>query len=335
MNEPLFLFYGGNYKRNIDDHRIRVPLTPVEIDSLVYDPHVPLDTDNSISTELDMGEFADLFCDLKKDDEIYIGVLPDACVYRGVWAMSFNAVKDFQVKFDLVRMRDVHNALVQGNPLKALPAVPNTAALNYDFSDGLGDAPEDALTKSKLPYGGKYDTYRNNAALKFAAITPGFFTALGEAMYIRMTIVKVGDAGKTDEGNCCSCGKPKFPVFQVGCLYDRLCAEKTRHQRYCDCDRGPCAGGCDDTTPIEGVTYKALHVSYVDNNGKSVYASTVIRIKDGEMVTVTPPKLANLEEPPAVKVKFANGKLTDDEDEAVSQIVFTYQIPKPTSSGPW
>ena len=44
---PYLLFHGGNYKRGIDDWRIRVPLNEKEIDEVFYDPDVPNDTDNS------------------------------------------------------------------------------------------------------------------------------------------------------------------------------------------------------------------------------------------------------------------------------------------------
>ena len=112
MNEPIFLFHGGMYKRGVDDERKRVPMAPHEADLLFYDPHVPYDTDNSIRTELDMGRYAELWCHLEVGDEIYVGLLPDAALYRGIWAMAFNAVPGFKVEFDLVRIRDVWNALV-------------------------------------------------------------------------------------------------------------------------------------------------------------------------------------------------------------------------------
>lgn len=325
--EPLFLFHGGNYKRGVDDERLRIPLTPQETDEVFYDPDVPNDTDNSIGSELDMGRYAEFFCDMAAGDEVFVALMPDACIYRGLWAMAFNPVKDFKVKFDLVRCRDVYNAYVAGQSMKGLPAVAGTAALDYDFSDGLGFDTWTADSNAKMPWAkGDYNYYRNNAALKWAGFDTQHFAALGEAMYVRMTIVQNGEAGVADPGTCCTCGQPKFPVFQVGCIYDRMCADKQRHVKYCNCDRGPCAEGCEKDTPQEGKTYAIVRVEYKDQYNDNVYPAGLVRVNDGETVTIEPVKLSGYTEPASVTVKFQNGKLTDDAGEAVGTVKFKYTL---------
>ena len=70
--------------------------------------------------------------------------------------MAFNAVPGFKVEFDLVRIRDVWNALVNNRDLKGIRAMPmpgGRAFLPYDFTDGVGMSPYQAMTLAKLPYG--------------------------------------------------------------------------------------------------------------------------------------------------------------------------------------
>ena len=85
----------------------------------------------------------------------------------------------------------------------------------------------------------------NNAALKYAPIAPDFFAQLGESMYIRMTIKELGELGNFSPDGCCSnCGDSRWPKFQVGVVYDRLCVDKARWTKYCNCDTGFCSEGC-------------------------------------------------------------------------------------------
>lgn len=317
MNEPIFLFDGGNYKRGTDDERIRVPLAPHEIDLVFYDPHVPYDTDNSIRTELNMAEYADMFCQLTVGDEIYVGIVPDAALYRGIWAMGFNVVKDFEVEFDLVRMRDVWNAMAAGGNLKGIRPAPmqnGPFKLPYTFSDGVGYNTPNAMTMAKLPWStGSYDDYRNNDALKFAPIDPSFFAQLGEAMYIRMTVKKMGEFSAVDPDGCCNkCHKKKFPVFQVGCVYDRLCVDKQRWVKYCNCDFSLCRGGCD-CPPSPDVTYNAVRVIYQDSSGKKLRPDEIVRVYPGETKQITPPAISGYTTPAAQSAT-----------SAMTEITFTY-----------
>ena len=322
---PYLLFHGGNYKRGIDDWRIRVPLNEKEIDEVFYDPDVPNDTDNSIASEFNMAEFEELFCNLVVGDELYLVLLPDACIYRGLWAMAFNPVKGFTARFDCVRARDLYNAWVGGQSMKGLPAVAGTASLDYDFSDGLGFDSWTAETNAKTPWDvGDYNYYRNNAALKWAGFDTQFFAALGEAMYIRMTITAVGEAGTSDPGVCCTCGKPKFPVFQIGAIYDRMCADKQRHVKYCNCHEIPCRNGCNQAQSQEGKTYAIVRVEYKDEFNDNIYPAGMVRVNDGETVTIEPVKLSGYTEPASVQVKFENGKLTDAQNEGVGTVKFKY-----------
>ena len=319
MVDPIFLFNGGFYKRGIDDERLRVPLTPHEIDSVFYDPHVPRDTDNSIKTELNMARYADLFCDLEAGDEIYVGLVPDAAIYRGLWAMSFNAVAGFKVTFDLVRARDVYNAVVNNQSLKGLPAADGTTDLPYDFANGLGDASCDAMIKAELPYGGDYDSYRNNTALAFAPIDPAKFAPLGEAMYIRMTIDEMGELGVDPDDPCCShCNKPKYPTFEVGALYDRLCADKQRLQKYCNCDYSLCNEGCDGGSPGQA-SYELVPVNYVSSTEETLRPETFVRVAPGQTVQVTAPTITGYTVDPATQsVTNTNGTVTP------ATVTFTY-----------
>lgn len=325
MPKVVYLFHGGNYKRGIDDERLRIPLDPYEVDEVFYDPDVPNDTDNSIGTELDVNRYEELFCDLAPGDEYYIALMPDACIYRGIWAMAFKPIKGMKVRFDLVRARDVWNAYSTGAEQSGLPAVAGTGSLDYDFSDGLGFDTHTAKTNSETPWAaGGYEYYRNNAALKWTGFDTQYFAALGEAMYIRMTITEVGEAGGSDPGVCCTCGKPKFPVFQVGCIYDRMCADKQRHVKYCNCHEIPCRNGCKQDTSQEGKTYAVVRVEYKDEYNDNIYPAGLVRVGDGESVTIEPVKLSGYTEPASVTVKFQDGKLTDAADEGVGTVKFKY-----------
>lgn len=318
MPKVIFLYHGGNYKKNIDDGRLRMmPLRPGELDEVFYDPHVPYHGDNSIATELDMGEYADILCDLQPGDEVYVGILPDAALYWGMWAMSFNAVKGFKADFDLVRGRDVWNAWVNNQELTGLPRVPGTQVLPYDFTDGLGHNSWNAVTISKLPWeSGNYDDYRNNAALEWVPYNPALFAFLGEAMYIRMTIRELGEYNVAMEDQCCNyCLKRKFPTFQVGMVYAHICADKQRWQKYCNCQTGLCNEGCgggmncggDQTPP--GPTYKSIPTTFKDAQGNDVAPPRITRVYPGSTVTVTPPTIDGYTTPAPQDVTDATEKI--------------------------
>lgn len=306
MPKVIFFYHGGTYKRHIDDFRLRVPQNPLEADELFYDPHVPYHGDNSIATTLNMGEEADILCDLEAGDELYVAVLPDAALYWGMWAMSFTPVNGFKVDFDLVRMRDVWNAWVNKQDLVGLPRVPGTKVLPYDFTDGLMHNSYVAHTISKLPYEtGNYDDYRNNAALDFVLFDPPHFAFLGEAMYIRMKIKELGDFSVQMEGGCCNyCMKPKYPTFQVGMVYAHICADKQRWQKYCNCDYGLCRNGCEERVPPTP-SYYVIPTTYKDQEGNEVAPPGITRIYSGVTMTVTPPMIDGYIAPEAKDVTLA------------------------------
>lgn len=312
MPKVIYLFHGSNYKRHIDDFRLRpIPLNPVELDETFYDPHVPYHGDNSIATTFDMGEYADLLCDLQPNDEIYVAILPDAALYFGMWAMSFTPVNGFKVEFDLVRGRDVWNAWANNRELSGLPSVPGTKVLPYDFSNGLGHNSYNAITIAKLPYEtGNYDDYRNNAALDWVQYDPAHFAFLGEAMYIRMTVKELGQFSvQMEEGGCCNyCQKRKYPTFQVGMVYAHICADKQRWQKYCNCDFGLCRNGCEQRqgpTP----TYRAIPTTFKDTNGNEVAPPDITRVYDGVVTTITPPRIDGYIAPQPTDVSNATRNL--------------------------
>ena len=212
-----------------------------------------------------------------------------------------------------MRIRDVWNALVNNRNLKGIRAMPmpgGRAFLPYDFTDGVGMSPYQAMTLAKLPYGkGSYDAYRNNAALKYAPIDPDFFAQLGESMYIRMTVKELGEFGNLQPDGCCSnCHESKYPKFQVGVVYDRLCVDKARWTKYCNCDQGFCAEGCD-TPPPPPSTYTIIPVTFKDNRGNTIRPDDVVRIYENAVVTVTPPMIDGYVAPQAMDVTVATGKV--------------------------
>lgn len=246
----IFLFDGGNYKRGEDDGRIRVPLTPQEASMVFYDPEVPADTDNSIGSELNMARYAKLFCGLEVGDEIFFGLAPDTAFYRGLWMMSFDPIPGFQVKLDLVSVPDVYAQFkATGDATGVTPF--NTAAgtLEYDFSNGLGEATCDAVDLAGL-YGGEWTDYRNQDAWVAKTFASNRIANLGQALYMRLTVVAIGEFGTNADGEACcnTCNNPKYPTFQAGALYDRTCTDKQRVRNFCNCPEMLCGGECPEST---------------------------------------------------------------------------------------
>ena len=246
MSKSIFLFDGGNYKRGVDSGRSRVPLTDQEAELIFADPEIPGDTDNSIATELNMKKYASELCQLEVGDELFVGLVPDAAVYRGLWMNSFDALAGLEVDVDLVSVKEVYQQWLDNDgDATGVPNTLNSAPLAYDFADGLGHSTKDANDLTDL-YGGSVTDHRNNDALVvsiFDAQTPAL---LGESQYIRLTVTAV-PAGSLPESGCCSdCGETAHPTFQVGALYDRLCVDKQRVRNFCNCPETLCGDGCDE-----------------------------------------------------------------------------------------
>jgi len=249
----LFLFNGGMYKRGVDSGRLRVPLTTEEAELVFADPELPGNhLDNTISTELNMKKYASELCNLAVGDELFVGLIPDASVIRGLWMLSFDALPGFTVTADLVSVKDVWAAYeandgdATGVP-RAYAAV--SGLLSYDFTNGLGHSTKDATALAAL-YGGVYTDYRNNDALVASRYVTPQVTLLGESMYIRLIVTATPSEPLSDTGCCSACNEDNVPTFQVGAWYDQLCADKQRVRKYCNCPRALC-GGCD--TPFVGV----------------------------------------------------------------------------------
>lgn len=239
-----FLFDGGAYKSNTDDGRIREPLTDIESQLVMVDPELPGDTDNSVGTTLNMSRYAKYLSDLAVGDELIVGLVPDATLLRGLWFGSFDAVDGFTVTADLVSVRDIYTAVeAQGTDVPSgVVSLPGTAALDYDFTDGLGHATQDAYDLAKI-YGGTLSDYRNEAALRYANFPDPVFAGLGVSTYLRLTVTALGEFGNNTDGGCCStCGDLAFPTFQVGAIYDVLCFDKQRVRNFCNCGGSPCEG---------------------------------------------------------------------------------------------
>lgn len=246
MATTYFLFDGGHYKRGVDDERVRVPLIQPELDEVLYDPEVPSDTDNSIGTEINLAEYADILCNLAVGDKIILGLVPDATIVRGMWVLNFKCVNGFTVKFDLVKGADIIADIKAGGDGSAAAAYTPATIPSFDFSNCLGDTPCDAVTKMRLPYmSSAYEDHRNPLAMDVVATAPTPLK-LGEACYMRAEIIALGDFGNNSTAPCCdNCAEAKYPSFQLGVVYDRLCADKLRRQRYCNCgNTGLCSEGC-------------------------------------------------------------------------------------------
>lgn len=277
MPKSIFLFDGGNYKRGIDSGRSRVPLTPQEAELIFADPELPGDTDNSIATELNMKKYASELCQLEVGDELFVGLAPDAAVYRGLWMMSFDALPGLEVDVDLVPVKDVYAQWLANNGnatgvTTTLNTAPSTLA--YDFANGLGHSTKDANDLANL-YGTPVTNHRNNDALAVSAFATQRPALLGESVYFRLTITAV-PAGNLPEAGCCSnCGEDAYPTFQVGAWYDRLCVDKQRVRKFCNCPESLCGEGCDEPYVSEEGTAPEVTIAGVYDDGTDTITLTV------------------------------------------------------------
>lgn len=247
--KTYFLFDGGNYKLVEDNGRERSPLTDVESQMIVIDPELPGDTDNSIGSELVMSKYADLFCDLEVGDEIMVGLVPDVTLIRGLWLGNYDAVDGFQVTADLVSVRDVYKAHADGST-DSVPPFEGVSLLNFDFSNGLGDATKDAVYKASMT-GKKVSDYRNEDALKLEVFPAPVFAGLGQSTYLRIKVNSLGSLGSNSTDGCCnSCGDVTYPRFKVGVVYDNICFDKQRVRDFCNCEKTVCSSGCDDKPKV-------------------------------------------------------------------------------------
>lgn len=245
MANALFLFNGGNYKIDQDDGRERIPLNPMEAELIFLDPELLSETGTSHGAELNMHEYANLFCDLAVGDEIFMGILPDAAFYRGIWMHMYNKVEGFTVDVDLVPIKDVWDAYEAGDACGVAPlAGAETQAA--DFTDGVCQATKDACMLANLweKDETQYENYRNNdgqVATPFDAVYAG----LGQSLYIRLTVTALGALGSSDTPVCTKCRGDTYPSFKAGAVFDTLCGDKQRVVNQCCKVDTACSKGCD------------------------------------------------------------------------------------------
>lgn len=244
----IFYFDGSFYKRGIDDGRLRVALETPEIDAIVYDPEVPGDTDNSIGTEVNMNNDADIFCGLAVGDEIMIGLVPDAVLVRGLWSLTYRGVEGLNGTIDLVKCQDVIDDIDSGGDGSGLAAYIGT--LTPALDKNLGHPPCAGEVVGQLPWnsnaGYAGTTVRDPSAFTSVVVDP-IFLNLREACYIRLTITAIPDYSSEETACCTECTKVEYPHFSVGVIYDRTCADKLRWLRYCNCaNTGLCNDPCDE-----------------------------------------------------------------------------------------
>lgn len=243
--KSIFLFNGGNYKVDIDDGRERVALTRIEAEMLFLDPELLSETGTSHGAELQMAEYSKLFSDLAVGDAIYMGLLPDAAFYRGIWFHGYHKVQGFQVAVDLVPVKEIYDAVLLGNDPNAVPRLAGTEEQAFDFTNGVQEATKDAVQKAKLwdKNENVYEKYRNNlgqVATPFDAVYAG----LGQSLYIRVRIVDLGALGSSEQACCSSCKGEAYPTFKAGAVVDTLCGHKQRVARFCCGVDAPC---CDNS----------------------------------------------------------------------------------------
>lgn len=246
MPKAIFLFDGGFYKRGVDSGKVRVPLTPQEAEIVQYDPEMQVHTDNSIGAEINFAKYASELCNLAVGDEIFVGLVPPASVARGLWVMSHDSVPGFTVEVDLVSVKDVYNEYTNNGYATSVATslTGGDKALAYDFANGLGDSTKDAADRAAL-YGKLPSDYRNLDALDISMFANQIPLGLADTQYIRLTVTDASGLGSSGQSCCTTCGGDAYPTFQVGVIYDRLCADVQRVRKYCSCPEQNCGGGCD------------------------------------------------------------------------------------------
>jgi len=215
MANAKFLFNGGNYKLDQDDGRERIPLNPHEAEMLFVDPAFLSETGTSHGAEIDLKYFASCLCDAAVGDEIFIGVLPDSAMYRGIWAHAYNAVPGFTVDVDLVPIKDVWDAYEAGDACGVAPlAGAETQAL--DFTDGVGHSTKDACQLAGLweKDEAQWENYRNNDGQVATPFDP-VHAGLGQSLYIRLTITALGNLGNSGEACCSKCKNDAYPSLKA------------------------------------------------------------------------------------------------------------------------
>lgn len=234
-----YIFDGGNYKRGIDDGHIRKPLNPQELSAIHRDPDVPhSQLDNAITGHLHLSQYD---FDLVVDDNIYIAIVPDAMVYRGMWFLPQDSYPG--MKFDA--------ALIDGNSVHELYCASKDTAdakvcspvLEVCLDDGLGDATCDAVSKAEL-WGKDWLDYRNPDAFQGGLFEEPFLAGLHKAMYLRLTVTalpKPEDIPNDDQ--CGSCDTPiGLPYIQWGLIVDDIGVLKQQIADFCNCEKKFCAG---------------------------------------------------------------------------------------------
>ena len=246
-----FLFDGGNYKRGIDDGRVRVPLTPEEASMVFHDPEVPgIHAPTSIGTVFNMNSYASDLCNLAVGDEIMVGLVPDAAVYRYMWASFNEKFPGLEFTVDLVSVLDVWDEYVTptGNPV---PGAGGSLSLDGN-ANYIGQATYDAVQLAKL-YGDTWGDYRNTTGngtvVGPVEANPGdgqVIANLGEAYYMRLTVTAVPANYTASDGCCSTCGSDALPTLQVGAIFDSLCVNKQIVKRTCNCSQKLCDEGCEN-----------------------------------------------------------------------------------------
>jgi hypothetical protein len=242
-----YLFDGGNYKRGIDDGHIRKPLNPAELQVVHRDPDVPhTQLDNAITGQFHMDKFDNMLSKLAVDDAIYLAILPDATVYRGLWFLPQTSYPDLDFEAQLVDATEVHGLYCEGKPTTT--ATTYGPKLDVTLDAGLGDATCDAISKQDL-WGGELTDYRNPAAFQGGLFEDQFLAGLHKAMYLRLTITSVPASPVAK--NCKSCKESTgMPLLQWGVIIDDIGVFKQFIADYCNCEKKFCAGcgekPCDD-----------------------------------------------------------------------------------------
>ena len=236
--KDLFLFDGGEYKRGEDDGRVRVPLDCIEAQKVHLDPE--LGTTNANVGTLMMSKYPELD-NLSAGDRVYIQVLPDAMLYKGIWVMPGDAYQGMKFALDLVDVCEVSLAYEAGDDLGSVPTYLGEALI-ADADVGLGDATDDACTKPQI-YGGTFTDYRDVSAFQSLLFKAPNIAPVGHALYLRMTILEMPE--EQPETDCSHCGSDYgLPEIQHGVIFDNLGVDPHRIGLFCRCRERICAGDC-------------------------------------------------------------------------------------------